>query len=132
MSEVAEFARHRASLITPRNMEDVQRKLPLLKAEFTQIEAPKYPHLVDQLELLADLVEDFNAGLLKDMPYAAATAATFALIYAHRIIDLIPDSHPHGHADDSSVVRSVLLMHERAFSAYAETQGVDWDKISKP
>ncbi|MFQ3670769.1 MAG: hypothetical protein SNJ84_04865 [Verrucomicrobiia bacterium] len=41
MSELAEFVRHRASMVTPRVVEKVLRELPLLKAEFTQIDAPE-------------------------------------------------------------------------------------------
>jgi hypothetical protein len=48
----------RAAHVTPRVIENVVRHLPLWKVEFTQINAPKFPHLVDQLEFLADAVED--------------------------------------------------------------------------
>ena len=133
MSEIVDFVRHRSSLITPVVLKRVVRELPLLKAEFTQINAPQFPHLVDQLEFLADVVEDFSEGLLEDLPYSAAASATFALIYAHQIVDLIPDNSKHGHDDDSSVVRGVLLLHEKAFSNAAEKLGIPWSQVtSKP
>ena len=50
MAEFVRFVNNGASLITPSVVENVIRKLPVWKAEFTQIDAPKYPHLVDQLE----------------------------------------------------------------------------------
>ena len=53
-------------------MKNLLHRLPLLKAEFTQIHAPKFPHLVDQLEFLADVVEDFAEGAYQDIPYTAA------------------------------------------------------------
>ena len=53
MSEFADYVNHGSSHITPRVVEQVLRHLPLWKVEFTQINAPKYPHLVDQLEFLA-------------------------------------------------------------------------------
>ncbi|GAB4239968.1 MAG: hypothetical protein OHK005_01850 [Candidatus Methylacidiphilales bacterium] len=130
MSEIAEFVRHRASLVTPRVVEKVLSNLPLLKAEFTQIDAPEYPHLVDQLEFLADVVEDFFDGELVDLPYSTAAAATFALIYAHQMIDLIPDSAKDGRADDSAVVRAVLTLHEKPLAAAAEKLGVNWNAIA--
>ncbi len=130
MSEIVDFVRHRSSLITPKVVKRVVRELPLLKAEFTQIHAPKFPHLVDQLEFLANVVEDFSEGLLEDLPYAAAASATFALIYAHQMVDLIPDSSKHGHDDDSSVVRAVLLLHEKAFSRAAESLGTPWSQVT--
>ena len=58
MSEIADFVNHGASYITPVVVEKVLRELPLWKVEFTQINEPKFPHLVDQLEFLADIVED--------------------------------------------------------------------------
>jgi len=133
MSEIVDFVRHRSSLITPQVLKRVVRELPLLKAEFTQINAPQFPHLVDQLEFLANVLEDFADGHLEDLPYSAAASATFALIYAHQIVDLIPDSSKHGHDDDSSVVRAVLLLHEKAFSKAADKLGVPWSQVtSKP
>ena len=134
MSEFVDYVNHGASLITPRVVEQVIRHLPLWKVEFTQINSPKYPHLVDQLEFLADAVEDFAEGVYKDLPYVAFSEAAFALIYAHKKFEVIPDLLPDiGRADDSSVVRVVLIQNERVFEKYAETQGFNWKKItSKP
>jgi uncharacterized membrane protein YkvA (DUF1232 family) len=134
MSEILEFVHHGAEQITPKILRGVHKKLPFLKMEFTQINAPKFPHLVDQLEFLADAVEDFAEGAYKDLPYVAVAQAVFALTYAHKKIDVIPDLIPNlGRADDSSVVRAVLIQNERAFARYAEVLGVNWAQItSKP
>ena len=134
MSEFVDYVNHGASLITPRVVEQVLRHLPIWKVEFTQINAPKFPHLVDQLEFLADAVEDFAEGAYKDLPYFAVAEAVFALTYAHKKIDVIPDLIPNmGRADDSSVVRAVLIQNEKAFAKYAAAQGFNWSKItSKP
>lgn len=106
-------------------------KLPLLKAEFTQIHAPKFPHLVDQLEFLADVVEDVMEDAYLDLPYEALAMASFALIYVHKQMDLIPDSIPvWGLLDDSLVVRSALLEHEQDFQAYAAVLGFDWSIVT--
>ena len=134
MSEFVHYVNHGASLITPKVMESIMKQLPIWKVEFTQINAPKYPHLVDQLEFLADAVEDFAEGVYRDLPYVAIAQAVFALTYAHKKIDVIPDVVPNlGRADDSSVVRAVLIQNERFFAKYAEAQGFNWSKItSKP
>ncbi len=134
MSEFVHFVNHGASLITPRILENVLRLLPIWKVEFAQINAPKYPHLVDQLELLANAVEDFAEGADKNLPYVAMAQAVFALTYAHKKVDVIPDLIPSvGRADDSSVVRAVLIQNEKIFAKYAEKHGVDWNRItSKP
>ena len=131
MSEFVQFVNHGASLVTAAIVEKVLRQLPLWKVEFTQIQAPLFPHLVDQLEFLADAVEDFAEGAYKDLPYYAVAQALFALTYAHKKVDIIPDLIPNsGRADDSSVVRAVLIQNEKAFAQYAATQGFDWSKIT--
>src|SRR5580765_7919698 len=131
MAEFVDYVNHGASLITPRVVEQVTRHLPLWKVEFTQINAPKYPHLVDQLEFLADSVEDAAEGVYKDLPYMAFAQAVFALIYSHKKVGIIPDSVLHlGRADDSSVVRAVLIQNEKAFAIYAASQDREWSQIT--
>ena len=134
MSEIVDYVNHGARLITPIVVEKVLRRLPLWKAEFTQIQAPQFPHLVDQLEFLANAVEDFAEGAYKDLPYCAVAAAVFALTYAHKKVDIIPDYiGESGRADDSSVVRAVLIQYEKAFARYAAANSFEWSRItSKP
>jgi uncharacterized membrane protein YkvA (DUF1232 family) len=99
--------------------------------EFTQIRAPQFPHLVDQLEFLADAVEDAVEGAYKELPYSAVAQAVFALLYAHKKMSILPESFLDlGRADDSSVVRAVLIQNEKAFAVYAGSQGFDWRKIT--
>jgi uncharacterized membrane protein YkvA (DUF1232 family) len=131
MPEIAKFVNSGAASITPAIAENVLRHLPQWKLEFTQINAPEFPHLVDQLEFLADAVEDSVEGAYKDLPFAAVAQAVFALLYAHKKTSLIPESILDlGRADDSSVVRAVLIQNEKAFAIYAGTQGADWRKIT--
>ena len=131
MSEFANYVNHGAAHVTPRVIEQVVRHLPLWKVEFTQINAPKFPHLVDQLEFLADAVEDVFEGAYKDLPYFALAQAVFALTYAHKKVDVIPDLIPDmGRADDSSVVRAVLIQNEKSFAKYAEFHGTSWSKVT--
>lgn len=131
MSEIAKFVNNGSASITPAVAEKVLRHLPQWKLEFTQIHAPKFPHLVDQLEFLADAVEDAVEGAYKELPYAAVAQAVFALLYAHKKMSILPESHlEFGRADDSSVVRAVLIQNEKAFAIYAGTQGISWQKIT--
>ena len=131
MSEIAKFVNHGAATITPALAENVLRHLPQWKLEFTQISAPKFPHLVNQLEFLADAVEDATEGAYKELPYVAVAQAVFALLYAHKKMGIIPEGVLEmGGADNSSVVRAVLIQNEKAFALYAGTQGVDWRKIT--
>jgi len=131
MSEFVAYVNHGAALVTPKILETVVRQLPMWKIEFTQINAPKFPHLVDQLEFLADAVEDFAEGAYKDLPFFALAQAIFALTYAHKKVDVIPDLMPNlGRADDSSVVRAVLIQNEKSFAKYAEVMGLNWSRIT--
>jgi len=131
MAEIAAFAQRGASRVTPKIMNNLLHRLPLLKAEFTQIHAPKFPHLVEQLEFLADVVEDFAEGAYKDIPYAAAAAAAFAIIYTHRLLDIIPDFVAKiSFEDDSAVVRAVLILFEKDFEKYARAQHLNWKKVT--
>jgi len=131
MPEIAKFVNGAAASITPNIAEKVLRQLPQWKLEFTQIRTPQFPHLVDQLEFLANAVEDAVEGAYKDLPYTAVAQAVFALLYAHKKMGIIPDSILElGRADDSSVVRAVLIQNEKAFAAYATAQGVNWQKIT--
>lgn len=132
MSEIVNYIRNNASKITPAIVERVLKNLPMWKLEFSQINDPKYPHLSYQLSFLADAVEDFAEGVEKNLPYVAIAEAVFALIYAHKYVDIIPDFIPNiGRADDSSIVRAVLIQHEKAFARYAERNGFNWSVITK-
>jgi uncharacterized membrane protein YkvA (DUF1232 family) len=131
MPEIANFVNHGAATITPAIAEKVLKQLPQWKLEFTQIYAPLFPHLVDQLEFLADAVEDTMEGAYKDLPYAAVSQAIFALLYAHKKVGIIPDSILNlGRADDSSIVRAVLIQNEKAFAIYAASQNRAWSAIT--
>ena len=131
MPEIAKFVNSGAAAITPAIAGKVVRQLPQWKLEFTQINAPKFPHLVDQLEFLADVVEDAVEGAYKDLPYAAMAQAAFALIYAHKKMSILPESVAElSRADDSSVVRAVLIQNEKALALYAGAQGMNWKKIT--
>jgi len=131
MSEIAKFVNNGSAGITPALAEKVLRHLPQWKLEFTQISAPKFPHLVDQLEFLADAVEDVIEGAYKELPFVAVAQAVFALLYAHKKMGVLPESVLElGGADNSSVVRAVLIQNEKAFAIYAGTQGINWKKIT--
>jgi uncharacterized membrane protein YkvA (DUF1232 family) len=131
MSEIAKFVNRGSATITPAMADNVLRHLPQWKLEFTQINAPKFPHLVDQLEFLADAVEDATEGAYKELPFVAVAQAVFALLYAHKKMGIIPEGILEmGGADNSSVVRAVLIQNEKSFAIYAGKQGVDWRKIT--
>ncbi|MEC8973376.1 MAG: hypothetical protein VX509_05615, partial [Verrucomicrobiota bacterium] len=127
MSEIAEFLHHGAEQITPKILEGIHKKLPALKLEIAEIDAPEYPHLIEQLEFLASVVEDHVEGADDALPLVAVAEAAYALTYAHNQLGLIPNHLPHiGHADESSIVRTILIENERVLSKYAERRDIDW------
>lgn len=103
----------------------------MLKLEFAQINAKKFPHLVDQLEFLANFVEDFLDGADAEIPYSSAAQAMFALLYCHQRVQIIPHFvQDFGYADDSAVVRAVLIENEKVFQTYAFKNSYNWRDIS--
>lgn len=131
MAEVAEFVRRGASRVSPLILKRVYKELPILKIEFAQIEAPSFPHLEQQLQFLANLVEDFADGKADEVPYFTVAAACYAIVYARKKWDLIPDFVPDvGRADDSAVVRTVLIENEAILSEYAAKVNQNWRAIS--
>jgi uncharacterized membrane protein YkvA (DUF1232 family) len=131
MGEIVDFVQRGAAKMTPLDLERVYKNIPLLKLQFAEISDPHHPHLSEQLEFLADVVEDFAEGVAEDIPYFTVASALFALIYAHRQVDLIPDSLPGiGKSDDSAIVRAVLIQNERYFEKYAEQHGKEWEEVS--
>jgi hypothetical protein len=131
MPETPNLVRRGAAAITPSILRGVHGKLPFFKLKFTELDDPAYPHLTDQLEFLANVVEDFAEGVEEDLPYAAVAAAVFALLHAHRQPDLFPSMQPAaGLAGDSAVVRAVLAEHEAVFAAYAQRHKMDWAAVT--
>ena len=73
----------------------------------------------------------FAEGAYKEMPYVAFAEAVFALTYANKQVGIIPNFTPFmSRADDSSVVRAVLMQNQKAFANYATKQGFDWNKVT--
>ena len=131
MSEIADFVHHNAAKVTPAILQGVHHRLPQLKLEFAEIHAPKYPHLVDQLELLADVIEDYAEGADQEIPYFVIAEAAFALAYAHNQTHLIPDHVADiALADESAVVRTVRIENEKALSEYCKRHGLDFAEVT--
>jgi uncharacterized membrane protein YkvA (DUF1232 family) len=76
----------------------------------------EFPQLPDQVEFLAQLIEDFYSGLSPDIPYTAIAESAFALSYLRKGIDIIPDSISGvGYADDAAIINVVLETYKQPF-----------------
>ncbi len=110
-----------ARRITPTNLDKLVRLLPDIRLAVTQIEG--FPHLPDQVEFLAELIEDFHAGLSRDIPYTAVAEAAFALLYLRKNVDIIPDTIPGtGRADDAAIVTAVFENYKTPFLKHVLAQ----------
>jgi len=104
--------------------------LPLLNARFAAIAVPQFPHLQQQLKLLADFFEDTADGVFPAGSNASRTETAFALRYRAKETDIIPDFVPEiGYADDSLIVRTVLSRHQDVFRDYCRFRKIRWSKI---
>jgi uncharacterized protein DUF1232 len=127
VESISEYVERRAALFTPENLEELRADLPLLNSRFAAIAVPQFPHLSSQLRLLADFFADsvFPVG-----SEASRKEAAFALRYAAKEIDIIPDSVPEiGYADDSLIVRTVLNRHLDVFNDYCLFRNIPGARI---
>jgi uncharacterized membrane protein YkvA (DUF1232 family) len=119
--ELRQFVADGARRITPARLEKLVRLLPEIRLAVTQIE--EFPHLPDQVEFLAEIIEDFYSGLSPDIPYTAIAEAAFALLYLRKHVDIIPDAVPSmGRADDAAIVMTVFENYKQPFLKHVLAQ----------
>jgi uncharacterized membrane protein YkvA (DUF1232 family) len=112
--DVEKFILEGARRITPVRLERMIRLLPEIRLMATQV--TEFPQLPDQVEFLAQLIEDFYSGLSPDIPYTAIAEAAFALSYLRKGIDIIPDSISGvGYADDAAIINVVFETYKQPF-----------------
>jgi uncharacterized membrane protein YkvA (DUF1232 family) len=102
-----------------------------LNLQFAAITAPQFPHLQQQLKLLADFFEDAVDGVFTGGSEASRKETAFALRYTAREADIISDFVPEiGYADDSFIVRTVLSRHLDVFRDYCRFRKIRWSNSS--
>jgi uncharacterized membrane protein YkvA (DUF1232 family) len=131
VESISEYVEWRAARLTPEQLAELRTDLPLLKDRFVAIVVPQFPHLQQQLKLLADFFEDTADGVFPGGSDASRMETAFALRYAAQEIDIIPDFVPEiGYADDSLIVRTVLSRHQDIFRDYCHFRKILWLKLS--
>ena len=109
-----EFIIDGARRITPIHLDKLVRWLPEIRLAVTQV--TEFPNLADQVEFLAEIIEDFQAGLNRSIPFMAIAEAAFALFYLRRGVDIIPDVIPgSGLADDAAIITAVFERYKQPF-----------------
>ncbi len=131
MDYITEYIEKGSRSMTPRSVESFRKLLPDIQFKMTSIDAPKYPHLMSQIEFLTRFVEDFADGVWKESSFVAYAESLFALSYLLKEVDVIPDSLPDiGFSDDSAIIRAVLSRAESEFQRYAQASNIDWTLIT--
>ena len=127
VESIAEYIERHAALLTPEQLGELRKELPLLKFRFATIAVRRFPHLSAQLKLLTEFLEDTFHDVFPPCSEAARKETAFALRYTAKEVDIIPDSiHEIGYADDSVVVRTVLSRHEDIFRDYCRFRKIRW------
>ena len=80
--DLKEFIADGARRITPAHLDKLVRWLPEIRLAVTQV--TEFPNLPDQVEFLAEIVEDFHAGLNRSIPFMAIAESAFALFYLRK------------------------------------------------
>ena len=129
VESIPEYVEQQAALLTPEHLDELRARLPLLNFQFAAIEAPRFPHLLQHLKLLADFFEDTADGVFSAASEASRKETAFALRYTAKAADIIPDFVPEiGYADDSLIVRTVLNRHQDVFRDYCRFRKIPWSK----
>ena len=85
-----------------------------------------HPLLARQLEFLAGFFEA-NPPHASD---AVRNETIFALLYAAKDMDMMPDDMPEvGYLDDAAVTESVLWRHGNVFEEYCATRNLEWSAL---
>jgi len=131
VESISEYVERRAALLMPEQLDELRADLPLLNVRFAAIAVPQFPHLRQQVKLLADFFEDTTDGAFPAGSDASRKETAFALGYTAKETDIIPDFVPEiGYADDSIIVRTVLSRHEDIFRDYCRFRKIRWSRIS--
>ena len=94
---------------------DLREKIKALRDE--------HPQLARQLEFLVGFFE----ANPPNQPDRVHHETIFALLYALKDMDLVPDDMPEvGYLDDAAVAESVLARHADVFEQHCATRGIDW------
>ena len=120
------FVEQGGRLIGARNMVALAGIPPALREKIATLRET-HPRLARQLEFLEEIVAADAVGI----PTLAQREAAFALVYAAKETDLIPDTTPGiGYVDDEAVTEAVISRHAATFARYCAVFGLDWTSLS--
>ena len=136
-TELIAFLEAQAARLTPADLTALAERLPALRERFRGLAGRESPELGEQLEFLAEIIEDCASGVDCQVPEVCRQEAAFALLYLERGGDILPDEAPEiGLVDDLALVNAVLIRHGAALRATPrghlwtwEVRPVDFDQL---
>ena len=119
------FVEHGACLLSPAETASLQQNLPDLRCKIATLHA-EHPLLSRQLAFLLSFYEADPPNL----PGKVRSETIFALLYAAKEEDLVPDAEPGaGYLDDAAVAESVLSRHGEIFALHCDYHRIDWSAL---
>lgn len=119
------FVEHGGRMLGPNESIDLTAGLADLCEKINSLR-DKHPQLARQLEFLIGYFET-NPW---NQPDNVRNETIFALLYAAKDMDLMPDNLPEvGYLDDAAVAQSVLSRHAEFFERYCAAKDIDWATI---
>ena len=121
--DFARFVERGAWLLTPEETAGLERDQTSKLREKIACLRNDHPRLARQLEFLESLPGSDHVHL----PDQVRNETVFALLYAVKEMDLIPDHLPGvGYQDDTAIVNAVLTRHQECFQRVCATNALEW------
>lgn len=126
------FVEHGGRLVGSEDSASLAAGLADLREKISELRA-LHPQLARQLEFLANVFETDAAHppeTVRWLPEVVLNETAFALLYAAKDMDLMPDDMPQvGYLDDTAVTEIVLTRHADVFEQHCAARGIDWASI---
>jgi len=120
------YVEHGARMLGRNEPFELVREITLLRKKISSIRN-EHPQLARQLEFLIRFFESNPPNHPDTIPDDVHNETVFALRYAVKETDLMPDDMPEvGYLDDAAVVASVLSRHAIIFQSYCAVNGIQW------
>jgi uncharacterized membrane protein YkvA (DUF1232 family) len=119
------FVEHGGRMLGPADAAGLTSGLGDLREKVSAMRG-EHPQLARQLELLISYFET-NPW---NPPEKVRNETIFALLYAAKDTDLMPDDMPEvGYLDDIAVTESVLMRHAGTFERFCAAKGMNWAEL---
>lgn len=120
------FVEHGGRLLGPDDAADLAAGMDALREKIATVR-DLHPRFARQLGFLVEFLENNPVS----EPDPIRNESLFALLYALKEMDLMPDDMPEvGYLDDAAVTEVVLTRHAREFERYCESGETEWDAVA--